>query len=95
MARALLFDPAVLLLDEATSSLDTVSERAIQDSVDRAMGGRTTVVIAHRMSTVRDADRTIVLHDGQIVESGNHDELMYNNGHYAALVDQQLGQLGG
>lgn len=76
IARAILRDPAVLLLDEATSSLDAESERLVLEALDRLMQGRTSIVIAHRLSTVRRADRIYVLKDGRVIESGNHDELM-------------------
>src|SRR5262249_37084514 len=76
IARAILRDPAILLLDEATSSLDAESERLVLEALDRLMHGRTAIVIAHRLSTVRGADRIFVLKDGQVVESGTHAELM-------------------
>ncbi|MFM2139522.1 MAG: hypothetical protein RJA57_1829, partial [Bacteroidota bacterium] len=76
IARAVLKDPAILILDEATSSLDTDSERAVQEALGRLMKGRTTLVIAHRLSTVREADEIIVLHDGRITERGHHNELI-------------------
>lgn len=86
IARAVLRDPAVLVLDEATSALDTRTERAVQAALDRLAGGRTTIAIAHRLSTVRDADQVVVLDGGRVVERGTHDELLALGGRYAALV---------
>ena len=90
LARALLRDPDVLVLDEATSALDVESERAIQANLDGASRGRTTIVIAHRLSTVRNADRIIVIDRGAIVEAGSHADLLKKGGLYAHLVGQQL-----
>jgi subfamily B ATP-binding cassette protein MsbA len=90
IARALLADPRILILDEATSSLDAESEALVQEALDRLMEGRTTLVIAHRLSTVRDADRLIVIAGGRIVEQGGHDELVRENGVYARLYAKQL-----
>lgn len=86
IARALLRDAPILLLDEATSALDTESERLVQQALDRLMEGRTTIVIAHRLSTVRSADRIIVMQRGKIVEQGAHEQLMAMSGHYARLA---------
>ena len=90
IARAMLRDAPILLLDEATSSLDTQSERLVQDALKRLMAGRTTLVIAHRLSTVIDADRIYVLDGGQVVEQGSHNELLARNGLYADLSRMQL-----
>lgn len=89
IARAVLKNPPILILDEATSSLDTESERLVQDALNHLMVDRTSVVIAHRLSTVRHADEIIVLHKGRIAERGKHDELMMNNGIYSKLVELQ------
>jgi ATP-binding cassette subfamily B protein len=80
----------VLVLDEATSSLDTQTEAAIQSELERLSEGRTTITIAHRLSTVRDADQIVVLDGGQIVERGRHDELMALGGIYAGLVARDV-----
>jgi len=88
IARVLLKDPPVLLLDEATSALDTVSERVVQAALDRASEGRTTLVVAHRLSTIADADVIHVVEDGRIVESGKHAELIGRGGLYARLAEQ-------
>ena len=89
IARALLCDPELLLLDEATSSLDTESERAVQEALDEMMEGRTSVVIAHRLSTIRKADRILVMDAGRLVESGTHEELVQAGGAYARLSQAQ------
>ncbi len=88
IARAVLRDPPVLVLDEATSALDTQTELAVQQAIDAASAGRTTITIAHRLSTVRDADEIIVLDRGEIAERGSHAELLARGGRYAALVNR-------
>jgi len=91
IARAVLRDPRILILDEATSSLDSESERLVQEALEKLMHGRTSLVIAHRLATVRNADRIIVLNDGKIVEQGTHNELISNNnGLYKSLTQLQF-----
>ena len=80
IARAILKNPAILILDEATSALDTESERLVQEALERLMKTRTTIAIAHRLSTIKNADQIYVLYEGQIVENGNHEELLSKNG---------------
>jgi len=88
IARAVLRDPRILLLDEATSALDAESERAVREALDRAAGSRTTVVVAHRLSTIRGADVIAVLRDGAVVAQGTHEQLMASrDGAYASLVE--------
>ena len=90
IARALLQDPEILILDEATSALDTVSERLVQEAIDNLSRDRTTLVIAHRLSTVQKADQIAVMDQGRVVELGSHDELLAKNGYYANLCKMQL-----
>jgi len=92
IARAILADPKILLLDEATSALDSESERLVQSALHTLMQGRTSMIIAHRLSTVRDADRILVLTGGKIAESGTHDELIAMNGTYELLAKTQFGE---
>jgi ATP-binding cassette, subfamily B, bacterial len=86
IARTLLRNPRVLVLDEATSALDTETERAVQQAFDSLAEGRTTITIAHRLSTVRDADQIVVLDHGRVHEQGTHDALLASDGRYAALA---------
>jgi ATP-binding cassette subfamily B protein len=93
IARTVLRNPPVLVLDEATSALDTETERAVQEALDELSAGRTTIAIAHRLSTVRHADQIVVLDGGEIVEHGTHEELLELGGRYAALVHGGHGEL--
>ena len=90
IARAILADPKILILDEATSSVDTRTEVLIQKAMDNLMHGRTSFIIAHRLSTIRDADLILVMKDGDIVEQGNHEELLAKGGFYANLYNSQF-----
>ena len=90
IARAVVGNPAVLLLDEATSALDAEAEEAVQRGLQQAMAGRTVLVIAHRLATVQEADRILVLEAGRIVEEGSHDALMARGGRYRDLCQRQL-----
>ena len=90
IARAILANNKILILDEATSSVDTRTEIQIQKAMDNLMKGRTSFVIAHRLSTIKDADLILVLKDGDIIEQGNHEELIAKNGFYAELYNSQF-----
>ena len=90
IARAFLKDPKLLILDEATSSVDTRTELLIQKAMEKLMEGRTSFIIAHRLSTIRDADLILVMKDGDIVEQGNHEELLAKGGFYAGLYNSQF-----
>jgi ATP-binding cassette subfamily B protein len=90
IARAILKDAPILLLDEATSALDAESERKVQAALDRLMEGRTTLVIAHRLATIRSADRILVMDQGRIVEEGTHEGLLARSGLYARLARLQF-----
>ena len=90
IARAFLADPEVLILDEATSSVDTRTEILIQRAVKNLLEGRTSFVVAHRLSTIRDADNIIVMNEGNVMETGTHDELMDQKGFYADLYNSQF-----
>ncbi|MBQ7156128.1 MAG: ABC transporter ATP-binding protein [Synergistaceae bacterium] len=92
IARAVIRDPRILILDEATSSLDIAVERAVQGAINRAMRGRTSFIIAHRLTTIREADRILVLEGGHFTQSGTHDELMKSGGLYAELYRMQFGE---
>ena len=89
IARAILKNPPILILDEATSALDTESEKLVQEALENLMKDRTTIVVAHRLSTIRNADLICVLHEGQIVERGTHDQLLALNGYYRRLIEMQ------
>jgi len=92
IARAILADPAILLLDEATSSLDSESERLVQDALQLLQKNRTTIVIAHRLATVLQADKIVVMSEGQMVDAGRHEELVSRNAIYAQMVQLQFGE---
>ncbi|MEJ5197721.1 MAG: ATP-binding cassette domain-containing protein, partial [Anaerolineae bacterium] len=94
IARAALADPRILILDEATASVDTVTEAYIQEAIDRLLAGRTAIVIAHRLSTVRNADLICVVQDGRIVEQGRHEELLAQGGLYRELYEKQFLEAG-
>ncbi len=89
-ARAVAFDPEILVLDEATASVDSESERLIQEGLKGLMAGRTSIAVAHRLSTVQDADRIVVIHHGEKVEEGNHQELLAKKGLYYRLYQLQF-----
>ena len=88
--RALLYNPSILILDEATSSIDSESEQLIQHAIEKLVQGRTSIVVAHRLSTIRKANRIIVLGKGELLEMGTHAELIAKNGHYAQLFRAQF-----
>ena len=90
IARAILADSKVMILDEATSSVDTRTEALIQKAMDNLMEGRTSFVIAHRLSTIKNADVILVMKDGDIIEQGNHEELLAKDGFYAQLYNSQF-----
>ncbi len=92
IARAVLFDPQILILDEATSALDSESEALVQEALERVMVDRTVFIIAHRLATVRKADRILVIEEGRIIEAGTHDRLLVNNGRYSKFYAQQFNQ---
>ena len=90
IARAILYNSPILLLDEATSALDPISENLVKNALNKLMKGKTTIVIAHRLSTVIHADKICVVMDGKIVEEGNHKELLKKDGEYANLYNKQF-----
>jgi ABC-type multidrug transport system fused ATPase/permease subunit len=90
IARALLVDPRILILDEATSSVDTMTEALIQEALQRLLAGRTAIVIAHRLSTVRNAYRIYVIDEGKVVEEGSHEALLEQGGLYRDLYERQF-----
>ena len=92
IARIMLTHPPMLILDEATSSIDTRTEARIQKAFEEMMEGRTSFIVAHRLSTIREADVILVMRDGHIVEMGNHEQLLQKNGFYAKLYNSQFAQ---
>ena len=93
IARAVLADPRILILDEATAHVDTLTEVLIQEALERLFAGRTSIVMAHRLSTIQDADLFLVVDHGQIVERGTHDQLLARGGLYRTLYDRQFVQI--
>jgi len=89
-ARTLAYNPSILVLDEATANIDTETESLITNALEKLMDGRTTIMVAHRLSTIQHADKIIVMHHGKIKESGSHQELLQKNGLYKKLYDLQL-----
>ena len=89
-ARTLAYDPAILVMDEATANIDTETEQLIQEALEKLMRGRTTIMVAHRLSTIQHADKIMVMHKGEIRESGTHQELLAINGIYKKLYELQL-----
>lgn len=94
IARAFIANPEILILDEATSSVDTRTERMIQDAMAKLLAGRTSFVVAHRLSTIRYADQILVMENGGIVERGRHDDLLAAGGEYAKLYNSQFTKVG-
>ena len=90
IARAAIADPPVLILDEATSSIDTRTEKLVQEGMDKLMEGRTTFIVAHRLSTIREADVILVMKDGKVIEQGNHESLLEQGGFYRHLYESQF-----
>ena len=90
IARTTITNPAILITDEATSALDSRSEKKVQAALDRVMGGRTSIIIAHRLGTIKSASKIFVFESGQLVEEGNHDELIAKHGVFYTLVERQL-----
>ena len=92
ITRAVISNPSMMILDEATSNVDTRTEQLIQDAFSKLTKGRTSFVIAHRLSTIREADMILVMRDGNIIERGNHDELLKQTGFYAELYNSQFSE---